>query len=252
MTQSSKASDQQPKSIHTPEIDVPTIAENAARPALLLVHGSWLGAWSWEKVQPELTARGWEVHTVDLPSVADLGGPRFGLHDDAALVRECIREIGRPVVVVAHSYGGAVATQAAAGLPNVRHIVYVCGFVLDIGESLIELSGRVPWWNVDGDTMTARDTREILFNGVPQEESDRAIARLRPFTYGAVTEALTTAAWRSVPSTYIVCEDDLAVPSQDAFAARATRVRHLPTGHMPLLSMPLELTDLIVEAADTA
>ncbi|WP_081665341.1 alpha/beta hydrolase [Mycobacterium sp. UM_CSW] len=230
----------------------PTPADNAARPALLLVHGSWLGAWSWEKVQPKLTARGWEVHTVDLPSVADLGGPRFGLHDDAAVVRERIREIGRPVVVVAHSYGGVVATQAAAGLSNVRHIVYVCAFVLDIGESLIELSGRVPWWKFEGDTTTPLDSREILFNDVPQEDSDRAIARLRPFTYKAVTETLTAAAWRSVPSTYVVCEDDVAVTSQDAFAARTTRVRRLPTGHMPLLSMPSELTDLIVEAAETA
>ena len=252
MTESSKPSHQQPKSIRTPEIMAPTLAENAARPALLLVHGSWLGAWSWEKVQPELIARGWEVHTVELPSVADLGGPRFGLHDDAAVVRERIREIGRPVVVVAHSYGGTVATQAAAGLANVRHIVYVCAFVLDIGESLIDLSGRVAWWDVDGDTMTPIDSRDILFNDVSQEDSDRAIARLRPSTYGIVTEAVTAAAWQSVPSTYIVCEDDLAVPSQDAFAARTTRVRRLPTGHMPLLSMPLELTDLIEEAAESA
>jgi pimeloyl-ACP methyl ester carboxylesterase len=230
----------------------PTLAENATRPVLLLVHGAWLGAWSWEKVQPELTSRGWEVQTVDLPSVADLGGPRFGLHDDAAVVRERIKEIGRPVVVVAHSYGGVVATQAAAGLTNVQHIVYVCGFVLDIGESLIQLSGRVPWWNVDGDTMTTHDTRELLFTAVPQEDSDRAIARLRPFTYAAVSETLTAAAWRSVPTTYILCENDMALPSQDAFASRATRVRRLPTGHMPLLSTPLELADLIVEAASSA
>ncbi|WP_445165889.1 alpha/beta hydrolase [Mycolicibacterium sp. Dal123E01] len=225
-------------------------SENAGRPVLLLVHGAWLGAWSWEKVQPGLTARGWEVHTVDLPSLADLGGPRFGLHDDAAMVRERIREIGRPVVVVAHSYGGAVATQAAAGLTNVQHIVYVCGFVLDIGESVIQLSGTVPWWNVDGDTMTTHDTREVLFTGVSQEDSDRAIARLRPFTYAAITETLTAAAWHSVPSTYIVCENDTALPYQDAFASRTSRVRHLPTGHMPLLSTPLELADLIVEAAE--
>jgi pimeloyl-ACP methyl ester carboxylesterase len=234
------------------EIMIPAVAENAARPVLLLVHGAWVGAWSWEKVQPELIARGWEVQTVDLPSVADLGGPRFGLHDDAAVVRKRVREIGRPVVVVAHSYGGAVATQAAGGLTNVQHIVYVCGFVLDIGESLIQLSGRVPWWNVDGDTMTTHDTREVLFTGVPQEDSDRAIARLRPFTYAAVSETLAAAAWRSVPSTYILCENDMALPSQDAFASRTTRVRRLPTGHMPLLSMPLELTDLIVEAAESA
>jgi pimeloyl-ACP methyl ester carboxylesterase len=221
----------------------------AARPVLLLVHGAWLGAWSWEKVQPNLTASGWEVQTVELPSVADLGGPRFGLHDDAAVVRERIKEIGRPVVVVAHSYGGAVVSQGAAGLANVRHIVYVCAFQLDVGESLIQLSGTLPWWNVNGDTMTTHNTHEILFTNVPQEDSDRAIARMRPFSYVAVTEALTAAAWRTVPSTYIVCEQDRAVTDQDVIAARATHKRRLPSDHMPLLSMPLALTDLIVEAA---
>jgi pimeloyl-ACP methyl ester carboxylesterase len=227
------------------------VTDHATRPVLFLVHGAWLGSWSWEKVQPELIARGWEVRTIDLPSVADLGGPRFGLHDDAAVVREHITDIGRPVVVVAHSYGGAVATQAVAGLSNVRHIVYVCGFMLDSGQSLIQLSGTVPWWDVDGDTITTHDTRDVLFTAVPPEDADRAIARLRPFTYGAVTETLTAAAWRSIPSTYIVCEKDAALPGQDAFASRATRVRRLPTGHMPLLSMPLVLTDLIVEAAES-
>ena len=94
--------------------------EETSRPALLLVHGAWFGPWSWEKVRPELTARGWEVHTVDLPSVADRGGPRFSLHDDAAVVKERIEAISRRVVVVAHSYGGAVALQGAANLANVR------------------------------------------------------------------------------------------------------------------------------------
>jgi len=216
---------------------------------LVLVHGAWLGGWSWEKVEPELIARGWEVETVELPSVAELGGPRFGLHDDAATLKKRIREIDRPVVVVAHSYAGAVASQGAADLANVRHIVYVCAFALDVGESLIQLSGRVPWWNVDGGTMTTFNTREILFTDVPQEDSERAIARMRPFSYAAVTETLTAAAWRSVPSTYILCENDRAVTDQEAIAARATRVRRLPSDHMPLLSMPLELTDLIVEAA---
>jgi hypothetical protein len=72
---------------------------------------------------------------------------------------------------------------------------------------------------------------------------------MKPFSYGAVTERLTAAAWRTVPSTYIVCEEDRAVTDQDAFARRAAHQRRLPADHMPLLSMPSALTDLIVEAA---
>jgi pimeloyl-ACP methyl ester carboxylesterase len=227
---------------------------DASRPALLLVHGAWLGAWTWDTVQAELTARGWQVHTVDLPSVADVGGPRFGLYDDAALVARRIQDIGRPVVVVAHSYGGTVATQAAAGLTNVRHIVYVCAFPLDVGESLFALTGNLPWWQIDGDTVTTLGADELFFEDVPQEDSVRAIARLKPFSYAAITETLTAAAWRTVPSTYVVCDDDRSFPvaAQEAFAARATVVRRLPAGHLPMLSTPSALTDLIVEAADNA
>jgi pimeloyl-ACP methyl ester carboxylesterase len=222
-----------------------------SRPVLLLVHGAWLGAWSWDKVQPDLTARGWEVETVELPSMADRGARRFGLHDDAAVVRERIREIGRPAVVVAHSYGGAVASQGAANLANVRHIVYVCAFQLDAGECMTDLCGTPEWWNIDGDTMTADNPREILFTDVPQADSDRVIARLKPFSYVAVTEKLTAAAWRSVSSTYILCEKDTkADVAQDVMSQRATHVRNLSADHMPLLSTPSALTDLIVEAAE--
>lgn len=218
---------------------------------VLLVHGAWLGAWSWERVQPELAARGWEVATVELPSVANRGAPRFGLHDDAAVVRERITEIDRPVVVVAHSYGGAVVSQGAANLANVRHIVYVCAFQLDVGECLTDLCGTPEWWSIDGDAMTADNPREILFTDVPQADSDRAIARLKPFSYVAVTEKLTAAAWHSVSSTYILCEKDTkADVAQDVMSQRATHVRRLSADHMPLLSTPLALTNLIVEAAE--
>lgn len=223
--------------------------QETSRPVLLLVHGAWLGAWSWEKVQPELTARGWEVQTVDLPSVADLEEPRSGLYDDAAVVMKRIKDIGRPVVIVAHSYGGAVVSQGAAGLPNVRHIVYVCAFQLDVGEAVVKLSGILPWWNIECDWMTTHNPREILFTDVPQEDADHAIARMKPWSYVAVTERLTAAAWHNVPSTYIVCAKDRAVTNQGVMAVRATHVRLLPSDHMPLLSMPLALTDLIVEAA---
>jgi pimeloyl-ACP methyl ester carboxylesterase len=221
-------------------------------PAMLLVHGAWHGTWVWEKVERELTARGWAVHTVDLPSVAERGQPRKALYDDAAAVRERVKEIDGPVVVVAHSYGGAVVTQGVANLPTVRHIVYVCAFTLDVGESLLGFVGGQPdWWIIEGDIMTPDDPWALFYHDVEQPEAERAIDRLRPISYVSVTETLTAAAWRNVASTYIICDRDAAMgASQDLLAKRATHIRHLPSSHSPMLSMPSELTDLIVEASN--
>src|ERR1700744_442135 len=91
---------------------------NASRPVLLLVHGVWLGAWSWDGVRQNLTGRGWQTQTVDLPSMAERGSPRLGLLEDAYVVRQRINEINGPAVVVPHSYGGAGITQAAAHPAN--------------------------------------------------------------------------------------------------------------------------------------
>jgi pimeloyl-ACP methyl ester carboxylesterase len=232
---------------------MPTLFDRpSSRPTVLLVHGAWFGAWSWEKVQPELLARGWEAQTVDLPSVADRGGPRFGLYEDAERVCQRITEIGGPVVVVGHSYGGAVATQGAAGLPNVRHLVYVCGYQLDIGESAQGFgSGVHDSWNIEGDTVTLYDPRAVYLQDVAQDDAVRAIDRLKPTSLIDATQTLTAAAWHTISSTYIVCERDNAMSPQfqGLFAARATYVRHLPSGHVPMLSMPSALADLIVEAA---
>jgi pimeloyl-ACP methyl ester carboxylesterase len=227
---------------------------NDCRPTLVLIHGAWFGGWSWDEVRLHLVSRGWQSETVELPNVAYSGNPRFGLFDDAEVVRQRIKNIDGPAVVVAHSYGGAVATQAAADLPNVRHLVYVCAFQLDIGESGLGVVGKPPdWWNVQGDVMSVHDPGTIFFNDMPQDVADRAAARLKPISLCTANQPLTAAAWRTIPSTYIVTHrDNAAAPMhQELLASRATYVRHLPSGHLPLLSMPSALTDLIVEAANT-
>jgi pimeloyl-ACP methyl ester carboxylesterase len=225
-----------------------------AKPTLLLVHGAWHGSWAWELVAPGLESAGWQVRTVDLPSTAERGGPRHDLYDDAAVVRATIQEIDGPVVVVAHSYGGAVVSEGA-GLPNVRHIVYVAGFQLDVGEALLRQGVDVPaWWVIDDDLLTPADPRHVLYADLRSDLADRVIARLRPLSLAACSQPLTVAAWRTVPSTYVLCENDQAFPDgvQEFFAARAKNVRRLPSSHSPFFSLPSELTELIVEAAANA
>jgi pimeloyl-ACP methyl ester carboxylesterase len=228
------------------------LEEADSRPVLLLVHGAFFGAWSWDAVRQDLIARGWKTHTVDLPSVADRGSVRFGLFEDAEVVRRRINEIDGPVVVVAHSYGGVVVTQAAAEQPNVRHLVYVCGFQLDVDESLLSVTGKAPdWWNIEGDILTPHDPSSVFLHDVPRDTALQAVARLKPFSLRATSQKVTVAAWRTIPSTYITADHDKALPrrGQDFFSKRATRIRRLRSGHLPLLSVPHTLADLIVEAA---
>jgi pimeloyl-ACP methyl ester carboxylesterase len=226
------------------------------RPVLLLVHGAWHGAWIWEKVHGVLATAGWEVQTLDLPSTAASGATRYGMHHDAQVVQRHIQQIGRPVVVVAHSYGGTPVTEGAADIPNVRHLIYLAALQLDVGESQLMLSGGTPapWWIIEGDTVTPDRPREIFYADVPLEEAERAIAQLRPQSLSVVKEIVSAAAWHTVPSTYVVCEQDRAIPPgvQEMMAKRATSVRHMHTSHSPFLSRPDQLAQLIAEVAATS
>jgi pimeloyl-ACP methyl ester carboxylesterase len=219
---------------------------------LLLIHGGFHGAWVWEKVIDRLAALGRRAQTVELPSVAAKGQPRYGMRDDAVAVRRRLEAGDDPVVVVAHSYGGVVATQAAAGLANVRHIVYLAAFQLDIGDSLLGLVGEPPpWWIVDDDTLTSGRPLETFYADVPPDDAMRAIDRLQPSSYSTATERLTAAAWRNTPSTYVICEKDqaLAPAAQEQMAKRATNIRRLPSSHSPMLSRPAEVAQIIADAA---
>lgn len=225
------------------------------RPALLLIPGAWHGAWVWQKVQDRLGPMGWMARTVELPSVAAKGEPRHGMLDDAEVIRQHLQASDGPVVIVAHSYGGVPVTQAAAGLPQVQHIVYVAGFQLDVGDSLLGVFEEPPpLWIVDGDTISVDRPVERFYGDVPPGDAAWAENLLRPSSYTTVTESLTAAAWRNIPSTYVICEHDqaFAPAAQEQMARRAADVRRLPSSHSPMSSRPAELTQLITDVAGAA
>lgn len=209
------------------------------RPALLLVHGAWHGSWCWEPLRTLLENDGWRVDTVDLPSV---GSSHHGMYDDAQAIREAING---PTVIVAHSYGGIPATQAAAGQPNVQHLIYVAAFQPDIGDSLLGMVGGTPppWWQEDGEVIHAKTPETVFFNYVADPPTDK----LRPQSYRAFTDQVTNAAWRYTDSTYVICSNDNAIPvfAQEAMSQRATATERLDAGHSPFLSCPQDLAAII-------
>jgi pimeloyl-ACP methyl ester carboxylesterase len=226
-----------------------------ASPTLLLVPGAWHGPWCWEALRSELSDV--PTETVALASVGPDPASLGDLHDDARAVREAAEAIDGPVVVCAHSYGGAVSTEGLAGVDNVERIVYLAAFMLDAGESLLAAAGGTPppWWQIHADEgyLTVIAPEEVFYHDVDPGTRAAAVARLQPLARIVTEQPLRHAAWHETPSTYVICDDDRAFPpgGQDALAARAGRVRHLPTSHSPMLSQPAALAELLrAELAD--
>jgi len=221
---------------------------------LLLVHGAWHGSWAWRPLVDALD--GVEVRTVDLPSVGASPGDLGDLRADSEAVRAAVAAIDGPVVVVAHSYGGCPVTEAVRAGDGVAHLVYLCAFMLDEGESLLGAAGGTapPWWEVHDTHIVAGSPAEVFYNGVSPEVTASSVARLGLQSRSSTEQPLTRAAWKEVPSTYVVCEQDQAIPAfaQEAMAQRAGTVARLPAGHSPFLSHPGELAALLRDVAERA
>jgi pimeloyl-ACP methyl ester carboxylesterase len=221
---------------------------------LLLVHGAWHNGAAFDLLVAELADRGVEAHTVELPSVGEETAELGDLYADAAVVRAAAEALGPSVAVLGHSYGGLVMTQALAGLPSVSHLVYLAAFMLDEGESLFEACGSMdpPWWIRlgDGSHLGAATPEEIFYNTCSPEVAARAAETLRTQHTQAFLDPLTVVAWRDTPSTYIICDEDHAIPlfAQEAMAQRATSVVHLASDHSPFLGQPSALAEAIVAA----
>jgi pimeloyl-ACP methyl ester carboxylesterase len=226
------------------------------RAAIVLVHGAWHGSWCWNRVVPLLESQSFAVHLADLPSIdADPDDPS-ALSGDAAAVSRLLDEGNGPFLVCGHSYGGMVITRATAGRKDVARLVYLCAFMPDAGESLLSLTGGpAPWIREQTDGRTLPDIAlagETFYGDCEPEVQRAAIERLRPMLAAPFGEAVSHAAWREIPSTYVVCTEDMAIPvewQRDVFAPRAEEVVELEASHSPFLSQPSVIADLLTARA---
>jgi pimeloyl-ACP methyl ester carboxylesterase len=223
---------------------------------LLLVHGSWHGAWCWERVVPLLEQSGLRVKAVDLPSCGARPDLLLDLHGDVAFIKSTIDRMTEPVVVAAHSYGGAPVTAAAAD-KRVRWIVYLCAFMLDAGESCAGvIGGRLPEWcnlRSDGTFLIDPDAApEVLYGDCDMVTQKWAVDHLVPQLAVTSSQRIRSAAWHTVPSTYVVSALDRAIPPtlQRHMAERAFEVIEIATSHSPFLSRPQDVARIIRRVAD--
>jgi pimeloyl-ACP methyl ester carboxylesterase len=221
---------------------------------LVLVHGAWHGSWCWEPLADALG--GVPIQTLELPSAGNDPVARGDLYADAAVVRSALSAISGPTVVLGHSYGGAVITEAVTADSDVAHLIYLCAFLLDGGESVLGTVGGTPppWWDVRGDHVLVHAPADVFYNDVAPELTAQSVARVVAQSLAAFQQPLTNAGWKAVPSTYVVCEQDQAIPpfAQEAMAQRAGEVLRMDSGHSPFLSRPEELADLLRPILDRA
>jgi pimeloyl-ACP methyl ester carboxylesterase len=221
---------------------------------VVLVHGAWHGAWCWDMVTGRLDAAGVPNVAVDNPSVARIPAD---MHDDADNVRAVLDEIDGPVVLLGHSYGGSVITDAGTH-DAVRHLVYLTAFALDKGESPAanELTGGEGSaldgaLQFDGDVATVDPdaAANAFYHDCAEDVARRAVQRLRPQSTASLLASPRVIAWREKAATYVVCTEDRGLPPalQRSCAARIGNTVELPTSHSPFLSRPELVADLLVE-----
>ena len=225
------------------------------KPSIVLVHGFWGGAAHWSKVIVELEDRGYEsLHAVE--------NPLTSLADDVERTQKMVKQVDGPVLLVGHSYGGAVVT-AAGDLPNVLGLVYVAAFAPDAGENLAQIAD----WNVaaaaaagnvepdsDGYVWIKQDKfQESFCQDLPDDEAlVMAVTQKAPVgsTFG---DTVSDPAWKAKPTWYQVSTNDRMIhpDTERRMAARMNprRTIELDASHASLASQPAAIVDLIDEAA---
>ncbi|MFE0422990.1 alpha/beta hydrolase [Streptomyces sp. NPDC058953] len=228
----------------------------ADKPTIVLVHGFWGGAAHWGKAILELKSRGYDkLYAVE--------NPLTSLAEDAERTRKMVRQVDGPVVLVGHSYGGAVITEAG-DLPNVTALVYIAAFAPDAGESPGQISQEHPpaaFDNLvpdsDGYLWIKQDKFHWSFGqDLPEDDAlVMAVTQKAPLasTFG---DNITAPAWRNKPVWYQVSTDDRMIhpDNERRMAARMNprKVIELDASHASLASQPKAVVDLIDEAASAS
>ena len=236
---------------------------------VVLVHGAWHGAWCWAALQADLEQRGIASLALDLPGHGSSTAAFTDLHGDASSVVELLEQLAsrgiHDPVLVGHSYGGAVITEAAGRFARVGHLVYVAAFALDRGESVISALGsfgrvsnaldNAVVQHDDGTSTIDPDRARDAFYGCCSDEVVRAaVARLCPQPAATVMQPTTGDPRARIESTYVICERDqaVAVEHQRTMATRCTNTISFDTDHSPFASMVGETADLLERIARDA
>jgi len=223
------------------------------KPSIVLVHGAFADATGWQKVIPLLEKDGFTVTAVQ--------NPLKSIADDVATTKRAIEAQKGDVVLVGHSYGGAIITGAGANNPKVKALVYVAAFAPDAGETIGALIGQFPPTPLGaalvpdsaGFLFIDRPKfHEIFAKDVPEGESAVMAATQKPVAGASFGETQAVAAWKTVPSWYVVSTQDHAInPDSERFMAKRMNAHttEIDASHVSFISQAAKIVSIIEEAA---
>ncbi|MFG2440634.1 alpha/beta fold hydrolase [Streptomyces sp. NPDC048508] len=231
------------------------------KPTVVLVHGAFADSSGWSEVVARLRHDGYPVIAA--------ANPLRGLDSDAAYVSSLLDSIPGPVILVGHSYGGEVITNAAVGHANVKALVYIAAFAPDQGESGLALVGLHPGSQL-GEALVVRPYavaggggadgyvdpakfRSVMAADLRRSDTELLAAQQRPVDLAALQAPSGEPAWRTIPSWYLVAGSDRAIPAAtEKFMARRAAAHTVvvdDASHLVMLSHPGRVENLIVQAA---
>ena len=234
---------------------------SGAKPTIVLVHGAWADGGSWAPVAERLQKLG---YTVDIPPNTLRGVPQ-----DSAYLKDFLTSISGPIVLVGHSYGGTVVTNAATGNAQVKALVYVDAYLPAQGETLEQLNNAKPGScvastsvlttapypgavNGDYDTYIKQSWFPGCFaNGLPAAEGAELAAEQRPTAASTFTEPSGVPAWKTIPSWDVIgTADRVLVPAEQLFMAKRAHahITEVKAPHLSMLSDPGAVTSVILKA----
>ena len=249
---------------HATAAALQTNPPKSSKPTVVFVHGGWADSSGWNAEIAALQKKGY-------PVIAP-ANPLRGLTSDADYVRSVLQTIAGPIVLVGHSYGGAVISNAARGVSNVEALVYIAAFAPDAGETLEQLVTKNPGTQITPDALDTRPYplpdgthgidlyikaeifREAFAGDLPRNTTNLMQATQRPFSVAAFTEPSGEPAWKTIPSWYLVATNDHAIPpkTQRFMAERAgATTASVRASHVPMMSQPKATTRLILRAANS-
>lgn len=215
----------------------------------VLIHGMGGDGWQWHKVTAALEAAGHRVVAPDLPLTSR--------SDDVDATRAVLDALDGPAVLVGHSYGGLVISRAADRRTDVAHLVYVAAVLVPADTNMFDF--LAPFGTAPAIAHMKRTPERMMviapegaidgfFLQCSDEDAKEAVEHLRPTSSSCLREPAGAEPWRTIPTTYVVCERDRAVfpDAQRAMAANATMTRSIDTDHSPFLSAPGELVEILL------